>query len=160
MAGLVGAGRSEIAQIICGARKRNFLGGGLIYLHGRPIRYRTPRQAIEEGIVYITEDRKSDGFFEMMTSNENIYLGYLVVPQFARFLYSRRQQKRVADHGIASTAVSALKRTLRIAEYSGGNQQKVVVAKSLVQRPGLVIFARSLTSTSRFAILRRRERLS
>src|ERR1700738_1507836 len=68
MAGLVGSGRTEIAHVICGARKRNFLRGGLIYLNERPIRYRVPRQAVRDGIVYITEDRKLDGFFETMTA--------------------------------------------------------------------------------------------
>ena len=77
MFGLVGAGRSEIAQIICGARKRNFLRGGMIYLRGKPVRYRVPRQAIRDGIAYITEDRKLDGFFETMTVDQNIYLGFL-----------------------------------------------------------------------------------
>ncbi|MDE3175841.1 MAG: sugar ABC transporter ATP-binding protein [Pseudomonadota bacterium] len=140
MFGLVGAGRSEIAQIICGARKRNFLRGGMIYLRGRPVRYRVPRQAIRDGIAYITEDRKQDGFFETMTVDQNIYLGFLSSPRVRRFLYSTREMKRVADKWIAALSISALKRSLKIVEYSGGNQQKVVVAKSLAQEPGIVIF--------------------
>jgi ABC-type sugar transport system ATPase subunit len=140
MAGLVGSGRTEIAHIICGARKRNFLRGGLIYLNGRPVRYRVPRQAIKDGIVYITEDRKLDGFFETMTADDNIYLGYLVSTKHRRHLYSLKERRSVADRWIGSLAISALKRTLRIIEYSGGNQQKVVVAKSLAQEPTVVIF--------------------
>jgi ABC-type sugar transport system ATPase subunit len=138
--GLVGAGRSEIAQIICGARKRNFLRGGMIYLRGRPVRYRVPRQAIRDGIAYITEDRKVDGFFETMTVDQNIYLGFLASPRVRRFLYSAREMKRIADQWIKSLSISALKRSLKIVEYSGGNQQKVVVAKSLAQEPSIVIF--------------------
>jgi ABC-type sugar transport system ATPase subunit len=138
--GLVGAGRSEIAQIICGARKRNFLRGGMIYLRDKPIRYRVPRQAVRDGIAYITEDRKVDGFFETMTVDQNIYLGYLSSPRVKRFLYSTREMKRKADEWIASLSISALKRSLKIVEYSGGNQQKVVVGKSLAQEPTLVIF--------------------
>jgi simple sugar transport system ATP-binding protein len=138
--GLVGAGRSEIAQIICGARKRNFLRGGMIYLRGRPVRYRVPRQAIRDGIAYITEDRKLDGFFETMTVDENIFLGYLSSPRIRRFLYSPREMKRIADMWIKALSISALKRSLKIVEYSGGNQQKVVVAKSLAQEPSIVIF--------------------
>ena len=49
----------------------------MIYLRGKPVRYRVPRQAISDGIAYITEDRKVDGFFETMTVDQNIYLGYL-----------------------------------------------------------------------------------
>lgn len=140
MAGLVGAGRTEIAQIICGARKRNFLRGGLIYLNDKPVRYRVPRQAVRDGIVYITEDRKVDGFFETMTADDNIYLGYLAAPKRRRFLYSFRERKRVADNWVKALSISALKRSLRIIEYSGGNQQKVVVAKALAQEPQVVIF--------------------
>ena len=140
MAGLVGAGRTEAAQIICGARKRNFLRGGLITLNGKPIRYRVPRQAVEDGIVYITEDRKLDGFFETMTADDNIYLGHLASPKGKRWLYSLRERKAVADRWVKALSISALKRSLKIIEYSGGNQQKVVVAKSLAQEPQVVIF--------------------
>ncbi|MGN6308029.1 MAG: sugar ABC transporter ATP-binding protein [Xanthobacteraceae bacterium] len=138
--GLVGAGRSEIAQIVSGARKRNFLRGGMIYLRDKPIRYRVPRQAVRDGIAYITEDRKVDGFFETMTVDQNIYLGFLSSPRVKRFLYSAQEMKRVADQWISSLSISALKRTLKIVEYSGGNQQKVVVGKSLAQEPTVVIF--------------------
>ncbi|SHH39533.1 sugar ABC transporter ATP-binding protein [Bradyrhizobium erythrophlei] len=141
MAGLVGSGRTEIAHVICGARKRNFLRGGLIYLNDRPIRYRVPRQAVRDGIVYITEDRKLDGFFETMTADDNVYLGYLASPKGGRrLLYSLKQRKKIADRWVKALSISALKRSLRIVEYSGGNQQKVVVAKSLAQEPSVVIF--------------------
>jgi simple sugar transport system ATP-binding protein len=140
MFGLVGAGRTEIAQIIGGARKRNFLRGGMIYLRDKPVRYRVPRQAIRDGIAYITEDRKVDGFFETMTVDQNIYLGFLASPRVRRLFYSMREMKRVAAEWIKSLSISALKRSLKIVEYSGGNQQKVVVAKSLAQEPSIVIF--------------------
>jgi simple sugar transport system ATP-binding protein/ribose transport system ATP-binding protein len=140
IAGLVGSGRTEIAHIICGARKRNFLRGGLIYLRDKPVRYRVPRQAVHDGIVYITEDRKLDGFFETMTVDDNVYLGYLASPKQRRLLYSFRERKAIADRWINALSISALKRSLKIVEYSGGNQQKVVVAKSLAQEPSLIIF--------------------
>jgi ABC-type sugar transport system ATPase subunit len=140
MAGLVGSGRTEIAHIICGARKRNFLRGGLIYLNEKPIRYRVPRQAVRDGIVYITEDRKLDGFFETMSADDNIYLGYLAGPDGRRFLYSLKERRKIADRWVQALSIAALKRSLKIVEYSGGNQQKVVVAKSLAQEPSLVIF--------------------
>jgi simple sugar transport system ATP-binding protein/ribose transport system ATP-binding protein len=140
MAGLVGSGRTEIAHIICGARKRNLLRGGLIYLNDEPIRYRVPRQAVRDGIVYITEDRKLDGFFETMTADDNVYLGYLASPKGGRFFYSLKERTKIADRWVKALSISALKRSLKIIEYSGGNQQKVVVAKSLAQDPSLVIF--------------------
>ena len=138
--GLVGAGRSEAAQVVCGARKRNFLRGGMIYLRGKPVRYRVPRQAVRDGIAYLTEDRKLDGFFETMTVDQNIYLGYLASPRVRRFLYSTQEMKRIADRWIKALSISALNRGQKIVEYSGGNQQKVVVAKSLAQDPSVIIF--------------------
>ena len=138
--GLVGAGRSEAAQVVCGARKRNFLRGGMIYLRGKPVRYRVPRQAVRDGIAYLTEDRKLDGFFETMTVDQNIYLGYLASPHIRRFLYSTQEMKRIADRWIKTLSISALNRGQKIVEYSGGNQQKVVVAKSLAQDPSVIIF--------------------
>ena len=138
--GLVGAGRSEVAQVIAGARKRNFLRGGMIYLRGKPVRYRVPRQAIRDGIAYITEDRKVDGFFETMTADENIYLGFLASPKVRRFVYSVAEMKQVADRWMQALSISSLRRNARIVEYSGGNQQKVVVAKALAQNPSVIIF--------------------
>jgi simple sugar transport system ATP-binding protein/ribose transport system ATP-binding protein len=138
--GLVGAGRTEIAHIIAGVRKRNLLRGGMIYLKDKPIRYRVPKQAIKDGIVYITEDRKNNGFFETMTVDDNIYLGYLSSAKGRRLLYSYADRKRVGDYWVQKLGVSALKRSLKIIEYSGGNQQKVTVAKSLVQEPSVIIF--------------------
>ncbi len=100
-----------------------------------------PRQAVRDGIVYITEDRKLDGFFETMTADDNVYLGYLASPNGGRrWLYSLKQRKKIADRWVKALSISALKRSLKIVEYSGGNQQKVVVAKSLAQEPSVVIF--------------------
>ncbi|HEY5127925.1 MAG TPA: sugar ABC transporter ATP-binding protein [Bradyrhizobium sp.] len=140
MAGLVGSGRTEVAHIICGARKRNFLRGGHIYLNDKPVRYRVPRQAVRDGIVYITEDRKLDGFFETMTADDNVYLGHLASPKGQRFLYSFKERKAIGDRWTKALSISALNRNLKIIEYSGGNQQKLVVAKSLAQEPSVVIF--------------------
>jgi len=104
------------------------------------VRYRVPRQAVRDRIAYVTEDRKVDGFFETMTVDQNIYLGFLASPRVRRFFYSAREMKGTADRWIKALSISALKRSLKIIEYSGGNQQKVVVAKSLSQEPSVVIF--------------------
>jgi len=140
IAGLVGSGRSEMAQVICGARKRNLIHGGMIYFDGRPVRYRVPAQAVKDGIAYVTEDRKVSGFFETMTVDENIYLGWLCTPDGRRRLgYSLRHRDQVAAEWVEKTRVTAINRQSRVIELSGGNQQKVVVAKSLVQEPKLII---------------------
>ncbi|HZD24986.1 MAG TPA: ATP-binding cassette domain-containing protein, partial [Alphaproteobacteria bacterium] len=106
----------------------------------RPIRYRVPAQAVRDGIAYVTEDRKVSGFFETMTVDENIYLGWLCTPEGRqRQLYSRKHRDEVSAEWIKKTRITAINRQSKIIELSGGNQQKVVVAKSLVQEPKLII---------------------
>ena len=140
IAGLIGSGRTEIAKIIFGALKRNLINGGMIYLRGRPIRYRVPKQAIDDGIVYITEDRKLNGFFETMRIDDNIYLSRLATKAGFAFFLSRVARSRLANFWVERFKISALQRKARIVELSGGNQQKVVIAKSLAQEPSIVIF--------------------
>jgi ABC-type sugar transport system ATPase subunit len=140
VAGLIGSGRTEIAKIIYGALKRNFINGGMIYLRGKPVRYRTPKEAINDGIIYITEDRKLNGFFETMVVDDNVYIGKLATKSGWRFLRSRLQRTKLANYWVDRLKISALQRKAKIVELSGGNQQKVVVAKSLAQDPSIIIF--------------------
>ena len=139
-AGLVGSGRTEIAKIIVGALKRNLIHGGMIYLEGKPIRYRVPKQAINDGIVYLTEDRKVEGFFEVMTAEDNIYLGWLVTRFGHRFFISEKERAQIGRTWVDRLNIKATTRNAKLVELSGGNQQKVVIAKSLVQKPKLAIF--------------------
>jgi ABC-type sugar transport system ATPase subunit len=140
LAGLVGSGRTEIAKIIVGAYKRNLFHGGRIFLDGKPVRYRVPKQAVDDGIVYITEDRKVEGFLETMSINDNIYLSWLASKLGSTFLVSKKQRNSLGPEMVKKMAVRAPSGETRVNELSGGNQQKVVVAKSLVQQPKLVIF--------------------
>ena len=64
--GLIGSGRTETFKIVSGIYKRDFLRGGDVELRGRNVRYRVPAPAVKDGIVYVTEDRKTEGFFETM----------------------------------------------------------------------------------------------
>ncbi|MGY3564107.1 ABC-type sugar transport system ATPase subunit [Bradyrhizobium sp. USDA 4472] len=140
IAGLIGSGRTEIAKVIYGALKRNLINGGTIRLRGRPIRYRVPRQAINDGIAYITEDRKANGFFETMVVDDNVYLGKLATKGGFSFLLSRGRRGKLATYWVDRLKISALQRKAKIIELSGGNQQKVVLAKTLVQDPSIIIF--------------------
>jgi ABC-type sugar transport system ATPase subunit len=140
IAGLIGSGRTEIAKIIFGALKRNLINGGTIKLRGRPIRYRVPKEAINDGITYITEDRKLNGFFETMVVDDNVYIGKLATKAGWRFLLSGLTRNKLASYWVQRLKISALQRKAKIVELSGGNQQKVVIAKSLVQGPSIVIF--------------------
>jgi simple sugar transport system ATP-binding protein len=138
--GLIGAGRTETAKIVTGALKRNRIQGGTIYLRGRKIRYRVPKQAIDDGIAYVTEDRKTAGFFETMTISDNIYLAHLATRRGRKFTFSRRASQRVGADWMKRLRIAAIHPNSRVVELSGGNQQKVTLAKSLVQSPDVVIF--------------------
>jgi len=140
IAGLIGSGRTEIAKIIFGALKRNLINGGTIKLRGRPIRYRVPKAAINDGITYITEDRKLNGFFETMVVDDNVYIGKLATKAGWQFLLSGLVRNKLASYWVQRLKIGALQRKAKIVELSGGNQQKVVIAKSLVQDPSIVIF--------------------
>ncbi len=140
IAGLIGSGRTEAAKIVAGALQRNLIRGGSVLLRGKPVRYRVPRQAINDGIAYLTEDRKLNGFFETMTVEENIYLGHLATRRGFRFLISASDRRAVAQRLIERLKVRAADTRAKIIELSGGNQQKVVVAKSLVQAPEVIFF--------------------
>ncbi|WP_199433797.1 sugar ABC transporter ATP-binding protein [Qaidamihabitans albus] len=141
IAGLIGSGRTETAKIITGMLKRNRIHGGRVLLNGRPVRYRVPKQAIDDGIVYITEDRKLDGFFETMTVAENLYLGHLASRNGRRsWLLSRRKREQIAREWSHRLRIKAIDADAKVVELSGGNQQKLTVGKSLVQEPEVVIF--------------------
>jgi simple sugar transport system ATP-binding protein len=138
--GLVGAGRTETFKVVSGVMKRDIFHGGEVFLHGRPVRYRVPAPAIRDGIAYVTEDRKVEGFFETMSVARNIYMGLLAKLGRKRPLLSRREAAAVGDKWIKALNVRAIGKDVKVVELSGGNQQKVVIAKSLVQEPDLIIF--------------------
>jgi len=138
--GLIGSGRTEAAKVVAGVLKRDFFHGGQVQLNGRPVRYRVPRPAVRDGIIYVTEDRKIEGFFETMSIAENIHIAALAGGQTQARAISMREMRAIANEWIATLNVKAINADARVIELSGGNQQKVVVAKALVQKPKLVIF--------------------
>ena len=107
MFGLIGSGRTETAKIVAGAFKRDFLHGGEILLDGRPVRYRTPRPAVRAGIVYVTEDRKLEGFFETMSIAENIQVGTLAVDTQPAVVVRYAEMAALADEGLAVLVISS-----------------------------------------------------
>ena len=138
--GLVGAGRTEMMKIAAGVLKRDFFHGGEIRLNGQAVRYRVPQQAVADRVAYVTEDRKLDGLFDTMSIAQNIYIGAL---SKGRSLLSPASMGSALDRAaewIKTLQVRAIDPNARVVELSGGNQQKVVIAKSLIQSPQLVIF--------------------
>ena len=140
MFGLIGSGRTETAKIISGVVKRNFFNGGEIYLRDKLVRYRVPRQAMQDGIVYVTEDRKIEGFFETMTIAENLHMGALAAGLNKSTVVSMAEMRALAAEWTKTLNIRAINSNARVIELSGGNQQKVVISKSLVQKPRVIIF--------------------
>jgi len=138
--GLVGAGRTETFKVVAGVLKRDFLHGGEVILHDKPVRYRVPAPAIKAGVAYITEDRKVEGFFETSSIARNIFLGLLAKFPKGRLLLSRREQSDTGTNWIKRLNVRTIGDEAKVIELSGGNQQKVVIAKSLIQEPDIIIF--------------------
>ena len=138
--GLVGSGRTETARIIAGVAKRDFFHGGEVRFENRSVRYRTPRAAVGEGVVYVTEDRKGDGFFETMSIAENIYIGQISSRESRGIVVSINETRALAANWTKALNIRALSGNSQVIELSGGNQQKVVIAKALVQKPKLIIF--------------------
>lgn len=138
--GLVGAGRTETFKVVAGLIKRDFFHGGEVLLRGKPVRYRVPRQAVRDGIAYITEDRKVEGFFETMSIAKNIYMGLLGKSKNALGAISTSKANAIGEHWSRLLNVRAISKDVKVIELSGGNQQKVVIAKSLVQDPDVIIF--------------------
>jgi simple sugar transport system ATP-binding protein len=138
--GLIGSGRTEAAKVVAGVLKRDLFHGGQVRLNGRPVRYRVPRPAVRDGIIYVTEDRKVEGFFETMSIAENIYLAAMAGGQAKSATVSLGEMRTMAKEWVTRLNVKAINADARVIELSGGNQQKVVVAKALVQKPKLIIF--------------------
>jgi ABC-type sugar transport system ATPase subunit len=134
MAGLVGAGRTEIARAIIGADP---LLAGEVLLKGQPMTFRTPRQALRAGIAFIGEERRTTVFYGQDV-RFNLTCG--VIERFGRFgFFSRGRQTRFATGkadflGVRSAGVDAPIRSL-----SGGNQQKVLLGRALAADPVLMI---------------------
>jgi ribose transport system ATP-binding protein len=136
LAGLVGSGRTELARAVFGI---DALRGGTIRLNGEPIRIATPRAAIEHGIYLIPEDRKSSGLLLDVSIAENISLPDL--KSYLRFwLVNTARETENALHQRERLKIRTPDVATSVASLSGGNQQKVVLAKWLSMRPKVLIF--------------------
>ncbi|MGE3307640.1 MAG: sugar ABC transporter ATP-binding protein [Rhizobiaceae bacterium] len=141
MFGLVGSGRTETMKVVSGVLKRDFFHGGEVKLDDEPVRYRVPAPAVRDGVVYVTEERKAEGFFETMSIAENIYMGRIGGQPYGGFqIVSMTEARGLAEEWRRNLNIRAIDPNAKVIELSGGNQQKVVIAKALVQRPRLVIF--------------------
>ena len=136
LAGLIGAGRTEVAELLFGAKART---AGTITLDGKDIRSRIPKEAIAEGIALVPEDRKRQGALLDLDIRENISIAILErISKF--FTVNRKEEKRVAEHYREAIHIKTPNLAQKIRNLSGGNQQKAIIAKWLATEPTLVIF--------------------
>ena len=133
--GLMGAGRSEVAKTICGLQERT---AGEILLHGTPVRIGSYRDAIERGIVYLTEDRKTEGLFLPMSMRNNISAIDLRSISTRSILDPKRETAR-AEKYLSLLGIRATGILQKVGSLSGGNQQKVLIGKLLSVEPKILL---------------------
>jgi monosaccharide-transporting ATPase len=135
VAGLLGSGRTETARAVFGAEPS--VGGG-VWMNGARVDPRTPDDAIRAGIGFVSEDRKADGIIPELSIRENLTLAAL--PTLTRFgIVSRARQREIVDRFMRRLSIKATSADQRIRELSGGNQQKVLLARWLCTNPKLLI---------------------
>lgn len=135
LAGLVGAGRTEMARLLIGADKRYT---GEIYMNGKKVHISSPKEAMEQGIAYVSEDRKNQGLLLKMSIRWNITLPILRRISKFSFINNKKEQECVNMYRnalrIKTPSVNQL-----VGNLSGGNQQKVVLAKWLASKSRVLI---------------------
>ncbi len=136
MAGLVGAGRTELARLIFGADRR---AGGTVTLDGVDVTPHHPRQALDAGIAYLTEDRKGLGLFLDMSCGSNINMGVIGPDSGIGGRLNLGRARERAMRAFATFRVRASSPVVQVGSLSGGNQQKVLLARLLETGPKVLI---------------------
>ncbi|HHT05936.1 MAG TPA: sugar ABC transporter ATP-binding protein [Hydrogenispora sp.] len=134
-AGLLGSGRSESVRAIFAADK---VTGGEVKINGRRVKIKTPLQAMKQGIGYLPEDRKGDGIIDELSVRDNLILALQVMKGFFRPL-SRKQAEEFTDQFIQKLDIKTPSPNTPIKSLSGGNQQKVILARWLLTQPMYLI---------------------
>jgi inositol transport system ATP-binding protein len=135
IAGLMGAGRTDVVNAIYGLDPAE---AGEICVHGRPVRILSPRDALDAGIGLVTEDRKTYGFVSTMSVNRNLTLAALGRWCRAGFI-DCAAENRIADEQVRAFGIKVRGGNQLVAYLSGGNQQKVVLARSLLTGPDVLL---------------------
>lgn len=132
--GLIGAGRTEIMEMIFGMRASS----GTIAVEGRPVVIRQPADAIGHGIGFVTEDRKGQGLVLGLTVRENFSLTHLEAYSPSFFMNRRSETARCRGF-ISSLGIKTPSTEQQVIHLSGGNQQKIVIAKWVARLPKILI---------------------
>ncbi len=136
IAGLMGAGRTELARAIIGADKRT---NGSIYVKGQKVHIKNPRQAVKNGISFLTEDRKQEGLILNHDIKSNITITVLEKILSYGFL-NRKKERKISNEMVEKLKIKTPCITQKVKNLSGGNQQKVVLSKWMLTGSDIVIF--------------------
>jgi ribose transport system ATP-binding protein len=136
IAGLVGAGRTELARLIYGADRRT---SGDILLKGKALAIQRPEDAIDSGVVYLTEDRKHLGLFLDLTVRENVNMSVLGRDSRMGGVLNLKAAKERAKAAIRALAIRVAGDSVTVGSLSGGNQQKVLLSRLLETEPRVLI---------------------
>jgi len=138
LAGLVGSGKSDVARACFGLVP---VSGGRVSFAGEVVTGRAPRQMLDRGFFYVPADRRDEGLMMMRSVRENIALPALSTPAWSRGLVLRRKEESVRARELAERLdLRPLRIERQVGHFSGGNQQKVLLAKSLTREVGLFAF--------------------
>ncbi|MBE8522367.1 sugar ABC transporter ATP-binding protein [Amycolatopsis sp. H6(2020)] len=135
LAGLLGSGRTELARLLFGA---DHADSGTVQVDGETTSLRTPRAGLDHKIAFLSENRKAEGLVEELTVRENIVLALQASRGWARPL-SRRRQDEIAEKYIKALDIRPANPEALVGNLSGGNQQKVLLARWLITEPRLLI---------------------
>ena len=133
--GLLGSGRSECVRAIFGADR---VTGGKVKMNGRPVKIKSPLDAMKNGIAYLPEDRKNDGIIGDLSVKENIILALQVMKGFFK-PFTKAQASAFADEYIKKLNIKTASADTPVKSLSGGNQQKVILARWLLMHPEYLI---------------------
>ncbi len=131
LAGLLGSGRTETAKVVLGAIKPD---SGTVKVNGNPVSHLSPRTSLASGIVFCPEDRKAEGLIGELSVRENIMLSLQAKRGWLNRI-SRQEQEKLAAEMITALAIATPDAEKPVGQLSGGNQQKVILARSLVSQP-------------------------
>lgn len=135
LSGLVGAGRTELSRLIFGADPKT---GGEVFLNGKKLEIRSPKDAIAAGIGYVPEDRKDQGLFLEMSSGKNIILNTIDRDAKAGVI-NWRSVGIIADTAVRDLKIRLANLEVRAMDLSGGNQQKLLLARWLAIKPRVLL---------------------
>lgn len=136
IAGLMGAGRTEVAEAIFGIHPPD---SGDIHLNGKKYLFKAPKEAIQQGLAFVTEDRKLTGLNLVADIKENITIANLKKYCRAGQFIKKGKEKKVAEEYIKKLSIKTPSCTKLTGQLSGGNQQKVVLARWLSCNPQIMI---------------------